>query len=58
MKTPRIVNAVGHIDDELVSGQEYAEKISCVTREQVTECAKRVSIDSVYLLAGEGGKNE
>jgi predicted Zn-dependent peptidase len=45
-------------DDELVSGQEYAEKISGVTREQVIECAKRVSIDSVYLLAGEGGKNE
>ena len=45
-------------DDELISGQEYAEKISGVTREQVTECAKRVSIDSVYLLAGEGGKNE
>ncbi len=45
-------------DDEIVSGKEYAEKISAVTREQVTECAKRVSIDSVYLLAGEGGKNE
>lgn len=45
-------------DDELVNGQEYAEKISAVTREQVTECAKRVSIDSVYLLAGKGGNNE
>ncbi len=45
-------------DDEIVSGKEYAEKISAVTREQVTECAKRVTIDSVYLLAGEGGKNE
>lgn len=45
-------------DDELISGQEYAEKISAVTREQVTECAKRVTVDSVYLLAGEGGKNE
>lgn len=45
-------------DNELVSGQEYAEKISRVTREQVTECAKRVTVDSVYLLAGESGKNE
>ncbi len=45
-------------DKEVVSGQEYAEKISAVTREQVTECAKRVTIDSVYLLAGEGGNNE
>lgn len=45
-------------DDEIVSGKEYAEKICAVTREQVTECAKRISIDSVYLLAGEGGNNE
>ena len=45
-------------DNEIVSGKEYAEKICAVTREQVTECAKRVSIDSVYLLAGEGGNNE
>lgn len=45
-------------DNEIVSGKEYAEKICTVTREQVTECAKRVSIDSVYLLAGEGGNNE
>ena len=45
-------------DEKIVSGQEYAEKICAVTREQVTECAKRVSIDSVYLLAGKGGNNE
>ncbi len=45
-------------DDVIVSGKEYAEKISVVTREQVIECAKRVSVDSVYLLAGEGEKDE
>ena len=45
-------------DEELISGEEFADKISRVTREQVTECAKRVSIDSVYLLAGDGGNNE
>lgn len=45
-------------DDSLVSGQEYAEKIASVTREQIVECAKRVSVDSVYLLAGESGDNE
>ncbi len=45
-------------DNELISGSEYAEKISQVTMEQVVECAKRVSVDSVYLLAGEGGNNE
>ena len=45
-------------DDTLVSGQEYAEKISSVTRDQIVKCAKRVSVDSVYLLAGESGNNE
>lgn len=45
-------------DDVLVSGKEYAEKIAAVTREQIIECANRVSVDSVYLLAGESGNNE
>ena len=45
-------------DDVIVTGQEYAEKIASVTREQIVECAKRVRVDSVYLLAGESGNNE
>ena len=45
-------------DDEIVSGPGFAEKISQVTREQVIEAAKKVSIDSVYLLKGEGAENE
>lgn len=45
-------------DDEIISGEEFAEKISQVTREQVIECAEKVSIDSVYLLKGEGTENE
>ena len=45
-------------DEEIVSGSEFAEKISQVTREQVIESAKKVSIDSVYLLKGEGTENE
>lgn len=43
-------------DEELVSGSEFAERISQVTRQQVTECAQKVSVDSVYLLKGEGAK--
>ena len=45
-------------DKELVSGIEFAEKIRAVTKEQVTECANRVTVDSVYLLKGEGKDNE
>ena len=45
-------------DKELVSGLEFAEKIRAVTRKQVVECANRVTVDSVYLLKGEGKDNE
>ncbi len=45
-------------DREIISGPEFAEKISKVTREQVIECANRVTVDTVYLLKGEGDKNE
>lgn len=41
------------LDDTLVSGKEYADLIAGVTREQVTECAKRVTVDTIYLLTGE-----
>ncbi len=41
------------LDEKLVSGKEYAELIASVTREQVTECAKRVTVDTIYLLTGE-----
>ena len=40
-------------DKEIISGGEFAKKISAVTREQVIECAKKVSVDTVYLLKGE-----
>lgn len=45
-------------DGETVSGAQFAEKISAVTREQVIDCANRVSLDSVYLLKGESGEDE
>ncbi len=45
-------------DKELVSGIEFAEKIRAVTKEQVIKCANRVTVDSVYLLKGEGKDNE
>lgn len=45
-------------DEYLASGKEFSENISKVTREQVIECAKKVTVDSVYLLTGEGDKND
>ncbi len=51
-------NSSQAFDDEVVSGKEFAEKISAVTREQVIACANRVTVDSVYLLKGEGSSNE
>lgn len=45
-------------DSEIIGGEEFARKIGAVTREQVIECAKRVSVDTVYLLKGEEKAND
>ena len=42
-------------DDDVKSIEEYASKFDNVTREDVIEAAKRVCLDTVYLL---GGSNE
>ena len=46
------------LDECVIDGSEYAKLISQVTREQVTECAKKVTVDTVYLLTGEEKGNE
>lgn len=45
-------------DEEIVSGEEFAKRIGAVTREQVIECANRVTVDTVYLLKGEDENND
>ena len=45
-------------DSEIIGGEEFARKIGAVTREQVIECAKRVTVDTVYLLKGEEKAND
>ena len=45
-------------DEEIISGEEFSKRIGAVTREQVIECAKRVTVDTVYLLKGEGNNND
>lgn len=44
-------------DGAVSDGAEVAETIRAVTREQVIKCAKRVTVDSIYLLA-EGNEND
>lgn len=39
--------------DEIVTGEEEAKELLAVTREDVIRCAKRVFVDSIYLLKGE-----
>ena len=45
-------------DEEIISGEEFSKKIGAVTREQVIECAKKVTVDTVYLLKGEENDND
>lgn len=51
-------NASQFFDDKIQSGRELADKIQAVTREEIIACARRVTVDSVYLLAGESAENE
>ena len=39
---------------QITDPSEYAEKIKAVTIEEISEAAKRISLDTVYFLTGEG----
>ncbi len=41
------------MDGCIMTPEEAAEKISAVTREEVAECAAKVCVDTIYLLAPE-----
>lgn len=42
-----------YTDDEISTPEDFAEKVSSITKEQVMEAAVRLTLDTVYLLKGE-----
>ncbi len=45
------------LESDIVSPQQFAEMINGVTKEQVIEAAKHFDLDTVYLLAPDGGNS-
>ena len=45
--------ALQFMDGSVMTPEEAAEKISAVTRDEVAECAAKVCVDTIYLLAPE-----
>ncbi len=59
--TPESIDAwVGTrvLDDEIILPQEYAEKINEVTAEEIRDAAEKITLDTVYMLSGNGTDGE
>ncbi len=46
------------LDSDIITPEEYAKKISTVTREQVIAAAQAVTLDTVYMLVGTGTEDD
>ena len=46
------------LEDDIILPQEYAEKINLVTAEEIKEAAEKVTLDTVYMLSGDGSVSE
>ncbi len=46
------------LDDEIILPQEYAKKISEVTAEEIKSAAEKITLDTVYMLSGDGSGEE
>lgn len=59
--TPESIDAwVGTrvLDEEIILPQDYAEKINSVTAEQIRSAAEKVTLDTIYMLSGDGSVSE
>lgn len=46
------------LDEEIILPQDYAEKINEVTAEQIRSAAEKVTLDTIYMLSGDGSVSE
>ncbi len=59
--TPESIDAwVGTrvLDEEIILPQDYAKKINSVTAEQIRSAAEKVTLDTIYMLSGDGSVSE
>ena len=46
------------LENDIILPQEYAEKINLVTAEEIKKAAEKVTLDTVYMLSGDGTASE
>lgn len=46
------------LEEDIILPQEYAEKINLVTAEEIKTAAEKVTLDTVYMLSGDGTVSE
>lgn len=46
------------LEDDIILPQLYAEKINLVTAEEIREAAEKVTLDTIYMLSGDGSISE
>ncbi len=46
------------LEEDIILPQEYAEKINLVTAEEIKAAAEKVTLDTIYMLSGDGTASE
>ncbi len=46
------------LEEEIILPQEYAEKINLVTADEIKKAAEKVTLDTIYMLSGDGTASE
>ena len=46
------------LDEEIALPQDYAEKINEVTAEEIRKAAEKITLDTIYMLSGDGSGEE
>ena len=46
------------LDEEIIMPQDYAEKINLVTADEIRKAAEKITLDTVYMLSGDGSAEE
>ena len=46
------------LDKEILTVEQAVEKVSAITKEEITELAKTITLDTIYLLQPKEEENE
>ena len=55
---PGIDDGARTLEEKIDLPQDFAEGIKSVTREDICDAAKKVTLDTIYMLSGDGSSEE